>query len=121
MKRPGKMIKEVLRSVFLKAATTRYPYRKSDMPERFRGKIKFYADRCIGCCLCMRDCPSNAIKIKKSGEKTFEAVVDLGKCIYCGQCVDSCPKKAVECTPEFELAVLDGNKLKVTYRGVPEN
>ncbi len=63
---------------------------------------------------------SNAINIKKVGEKEFEVEIDLGKCIYCGQCVDSCMKKAIEVTNEFELAVLDREKLKVTFRAKPQ-
>ena len=116
MKRPGKMIKTVLESIFKKPATTRYPYVKLTMPDKFRGKLKFYPERCIGCKMCMRDCPSNAITIKKVGDK-FECEIDLGKCIYCAQCVDSCPKKALESTKDFELASIDRNKLKVTLRG----
>ena len=119
MKRPGQMIKAVLGSIFKKPATTRYPFVKLTMPDKFRGKIKFYPERCIGCKMCMRDCPSNAIKINKVGDK-FECEIDLGKCIYCAQCVDSCPKKALESTKDFELASIDRNKLKVTLRGEPK-
>ena len=112
---PGRMMFEVLRSIFKKAATIKYPYKKFDMPDKFRGKLKFYPERCIGCKLCMRDCPTNAITINKTGEKQFEAVIDLGRCIYCAQCVDSCLKKALESTKDVELAQLDGGKLKVAF------
>jgi len=119
MIRPGKMIKQVIESFFKKPATLMYPYVKEATLKSFRGKMKFHPEICIGCKLCMRDCPSNAINIKKIGEKGFEVELDLGKCIYCGQCVDSCVKKAIEVTNEFELAVLDREKLKVTFRGKP--
>ena len=121
MRRPGKMIRAVLESIFKKPATTMYPYVKSYTPDKFRGKLKFYPERCIGCKMCMRDCPSNAITIKKVEENKFECEIDLAKCIYCAQCVDSCPKKALESTKEFELASLDRNKLKVILHGKPEN
>ena len=115
MIRPGQMLKQVLNSIFKKPATTKYPFVKAVMPDKFRGKIIFHPERCIGCQMCVRDCPSGAIEIKKVGDKKFECHIDLGKCLYCAQCVDSCMKKALEATKEFELAVLDRENLKVTY------
>ena len=115
MIQPGKMIKEVLMNYFKKPATNMYPYQALDMPAKYRGKLNFSPEKCVGCRLCMRDCPSNAITINKIGEKQFEAVIDLGKCIYCGQCVDSCFKKALEITNNVELAQLDSKKLKVVF------
>lgn len=121
MKKPGKMISEVLKSVLKKPATEQYPFVKTEKPAKFRGKLKFDAAKCIGCKICMKDCPANAITINKVGEKQFEAVIDLDKCIYCAQCVDSCPKKALEASKEFELAQLDKKKLKVKINVEPES
>jgi formate hydrogenlyase subunit 6/NADH:ubiquinone oxidoreductase subunit I len=115
MIRPGMMLKQVLGSLFKKPATSRYPFKKRAMPDHYRGKIIFHPQLCIGCKMCVRDCPSNAIAIRCVGDKKYEADFNLAKCIYCSQCVDSCPKKALESTKEFELAVLDKEKLKVTF------
>ncbi len=112
---PGKMIMMVLGSLFKKPATTKYPFEPAQVPERFRGDLKFDPSKCIGCLLCVKDCPSNAIAIKKLGDKKFELDIDLGKCIYCGQCADSCLKKALTITPKFELAQTERDKLKVTF------
>jgi formate hydrogenlyase subunit 6/NADH:ubiquinone oxidoreductase subunit I len=119
MKKPGKMTAELLRNATRKAATVLYPFVKVTMPEKFRGRLKFTPEKCIGCKLCMRDCPSNAINIRKIADKQFEADIDCSKCIYCAQCVDSCPKKALEATGEFELAAFDRKKLTFTTRGQP--
>ena len=115
VRRPGRMIESVLRSLLRKPATIKYPFESFTMPARFRGKPKFHSDECSGCKLCVRDCPASAITIRKVGERKFEALLDLGKCIYCGQCSDTCPKKAVEITPEFDLAQVDKNTLKVEF------
>lgn len=111
---PGAMVEFVLRSLFKKPATINYPFdRKTGMPLNLRGKLLFDASKCIGCQLCVKDCPTNAIRINKIGEKQFEAEVDLGKCIYCGQCVDSCVKKSLSMSHDFELATADRGTLKV--------
>jgi formate hydrogenlyase subunit 6/NADH:ubiquinone oxidoreductase subunit I len=116
----GKMLDFVLRSLFKKPATIKYPFEKVKMPEKFRGKIKFDPEKCIGCLLCVKDCPTEAIAIKKVDEKRFIAEIDLAKCIYCAQCVYSCPKKALEITPQFELAQIDRKKLKIVFDAEPK-
>ena len=116
MIRPGKMVKQVLGSLFKKPATSQYPFKKTAMPDHYRGKIIFHPELCVGCMMCVRDCPSHAINIIKTPDGKFVCEIDLAKCIYCAQCVDSCPKKALEATCEFELASIDRDKLKVTFR-----
>lgn len=115
MRIPGKMASEVLRHSVMTPATGNYPLEKSEMPDRFRGKIIFKSENCIGCRICVRDCPSRAIAINKVAEKVFEAEFRLDRCIFCGQCVDSCPKNALESTKEYELAEIDPQKFKVVF------
>jgi formate hydrogenlyase subunit 6/NADH:ubiquinone oxidoreductase subunit I len=116
MRKPGKMVRQALFSVVRKPATVLYPFERLVPPPNMRGKIVGDANKCIGCKLCMRDCPSDAIHIIKTGEKQFDIEFDLDRCIYCGQCVDSCNKDALALSAEFELAQLDPKKFKITYR-----
>ena len=115
MKGPGRILHEAMKSFFKKPATQNYPAEKTPMPPGFRGKLQFIPEKCIGCRLCMKDCPAQAIVIEKVGEKRFECHIDLSKCIYCGQCTDTCMKKALLMTGEFELAGITRNELKIVY------
>jgi formate hydrogenlyase subunit 6/NADH:ubiquinone oxidoreductase subunit I len=119
MRKPGKMLGEVLGNATRKPATVLYPFVPVKMCKGFRGKLSFDAAKCIGCKLCMRDCPSGAINIRKVADKQFEADIDMSRCIYCAQCVDTCPKDALAATGNFELAQLDRSKLKEVFRRDP--
>ncbi len=115
MRRPGSIVDQAIKSLFKKPITEKYPFEKPKLIDRFRGRIKFDASLCIGCKLCVRDCPTDAITITKVGEKKYTCVIDLRKCIYCAQCVDTCPKDALTASVDFELAHTDPDKLKITY------
>ena len=107
MKFFGKMTPDLLTMLGKKTDTVLYPQVKLQVPDRFRGALKFNKERCVGCKLCMRVCPAQAITIEKVADKQFKAIVHMDKCIFCGQCVDSCNKDALENTNDYELACSD--------------
>jgi NADP-reducing hydrogenase subunit HndC len=53
--------------------------------------IKYYIDpdKCPGCTLCLKTCPTGAIK----GETKHVHVIDQTVCSKCGECLEVCPPK----------------------------
>lgn len=109
----GKMIPYLVKMFFKKPDTIDYPFVQAQVADRFRGALKFDQSKCVGCKMCQKVCPSNALTIEKTGEKQFKATVCMDRCIFCGLCVDTCVKKALENTPEFELSNTNRDDMKV--------
>ncbi|MFW6047772.1 MAG: 4Fe-4S binding protein [Candidatus Natronoplasma sp.] len=77
-----------------------------EIPPNFRGKLKYDKESCIGCKLCVRVCPSEALVFKEEEAKVKHYV---SRCTFCGQCVNICPKSCFEFTEEFLIAGTDKN------------
>lgn len=45
---------------------------------------------CIGCGLCVKKCPADAVHVVE-----FRAVIDYERCLSCGACGDVCPRHAI--------------------------
>jgi len=121
-------VKQVLKQVFHKPFTNKFPVKYAPknvtallkkvesgeaqinppvpVPEKFRGKIHYEAEKCIGCKMCIKVCPAKVIEFKEE-EKKIKMYV--ARCVFCGQCVEVCPVDCLHMTDEFALA--DVNRL----------
>ena len=104
----GKITVEAIRNLFHKPATMKYLGKGTAKIEiKYRGRIQYDPANCINCLLCMRDCPTGALKIINKGTKEnrdMKAVLNIGHCIFCCQCVDSCSKKCLTYSQDIDFA-----------------
>jgi len=118
--------KTVLRQLFQKPATNIFPAKYAptstlsfldmvarqevklhppiEVPPRFRGKIAYDRENCIGCQQCYKICPTKAIEWLPEEKKVK---VFVSRCCFCAQCVDICPVYTLAMTEEFLLATYD--------------
>ena len=54
-----------------------------------RSRLKVDPSRCVGCHLCVRNCPVSNLEV------TGGKAVPRGKCVMCYRCVNLCPKRAI--------------------------
>ena len=106
----------VFKHLFKRAVTLEYPEKKRDMGKYFRGKPE--TNGCIGCGICLKVCPSGAIKYEKNAEgKVISYKFDLKKCIFCGNCSYYCPRNSINMSKGFELGNVNKNELVIKYKG----
>ncbi len=82
---------------------TTYKYFKNEYLEHINEKkcrakvckelieFKILEDKCVGCTLCAKNCPVDAI----SGNRKEPHIIDQEKCIKCGLCYNSCNFNAI--------------------------
>jgi len=77
-----------------------------EVPKNFRGKIQYDKEKCIGCKLCIKVCPCEAIEFKPDEKKIK---IYVSRCCFCSQCNDICPANCLSMSDEFLLADADLN------------
>ena len=84
--------------------TLPYPAQARPVPENFRGRPIFDANKCTGCAGCANNCPAREILVFDVCQE-IRILKYLGRrCAYCGRCADVCPEKAITMSKEFENA-----------------
>lgn len=112
---PGVIICEAIKNAFKrKKATVDYPNEPGIKPAKgLRGMHHFDIDKCIGCSICARVCPTMAIEMVPT-EKTRtkkRPVINLSECIFCALCADRCPKDAIQMTDTIELSAFEPEEM----------
>jgi len=116
--RIGTMFRDILGSLFRRPATQKYPFERTSTPDRLRGKLVWNPEKCTGCGLCMKDCPSNAIEliVLDRAAKKFVIRYHADRCTFCAQCVQNCRFKCMGMSKDqWELAALTKEPFTVFY------
>jgi formate hydrogenlyase subunit 6/NADH:ubiquinone oxidoreductase subunit I len=114
----GMMLSDILRSLLRKPATALYPAQVTDTPVRLRGVLHWDPTRCTGCCLCNKDCPSDALELitLDKANKRFVMRYDMSRCTFCAQCVQNCRFDCLSMSSdEWEMASGDKRLFTVYY------
>ena len=120
--RMATMLSDVIRSAWRKPVTRKYPFVVRPAPARLRGKLVWNPEKCTGCALCSKDCPSDAITLVVNDKqtKTFVMRYNVDRCTFCAQCVVNCRFKCIELMhDQWELAALSREAFTIYY-GQPE-
>ncbi len=114
----GTMISDVIHSLFQAPVTQKYPFVRSETPQRLRGKLTWEAERCSACQLCAKECPANALQVITIDRTNRRYVMQykMDRCTFCAQCVLNCRFKCIEmAADDWELAALDKKAFTVYY------
>lgn len=89
------LLKAIIDAVIARPDTVAYPYGDLVLPEGYRGAIVIDPEKCTGCGLCVRDCPTGALKLEKKSRDEFKLIHYPARCAYCSQCENSCHRSAI--------------------------
>jgi formate hydrogenlyase subunit 6/NADH:ubiquinone oxidoreductase subunit I len=87
----------MVRTLIAPRITVHFPAGPTELPPGFRGSVAMHSELCVGCGLCVRDCPSGALELEREGEgwTGFRLIHHGDRCAYCGQCAESCRNEAI--------------------------
>lgn len=75
--------------------------------EQYYHSVRLQNDLCKGCTNCIKSCPTEAIRVRKS-----KARIIPERCIDCGECIRICPHKAKKAVTD-DLASLNNFKYTI--------
>ena len=96
------LLPNIVQAFFLKPETINYPGAPAEITHGFRGSVRANAHQCIGCSLCVRDCPAQALELKRESKDCFRLIHYRDRCTYCGQCELSCRYDAIFLDSDYD-------------------
>ena len=110
-------LKTAITNIFRKPATEAFPQPEARGLGNYRGKIEFYADKCIDCGKCIQVCAPMAItRTEEPGEGGvwITRSFDLTSCTFCGTCQDFCDEGSIKLSNDYHMVAEDPKDLIVS-------
>ncbi|MBN1682857.1 NADH-quinone oxidoreductase subunit I [Candidatus Bathyarchaeota archaeon] len=97
---------KTLKNISKKPMTLVFPKESLPPTENYRGRQLLDVNKCIGCGMCSRVCPNDAINMVDFMNKKCPQI-HLGKCCFCALCAENCPTNALTMTNQIFIAGYD--------------
>lgn len=98
------LLPNIVEALFSKPETNAYPAVSYRLSSNYRGSVRVIAENCIGCGLCVRDCPAAALLLEKDLKHIFQLIHFRDRCTSCGQCELSCKFGSIYLDNTYEEA-----------------
>ena len=108
------MTKTILTNLINKYATQMHPFEKQVIPESYRGRFNFEADKCIMCQSCAIKCPTKCITIDADAGIWHQ---DAMSCVHCAVCVEICPTSCITMINEYRSPFIE--RMSMEYKCTP--
>jgi formate hydrogenlyase subunit 6/NADH:ubiquinone oxidoreductase subunit I len=103
------------------AETVSYPKTELELPKGYRGAIQLDEEKCIGCGLCVRDCPAHGLELNKESKSVYRLTYYPARCAYCGQCERACHRQAITHTSQLPGSTTDPESIIVILKDQSEH
>lgn len=97
---------KLIRNLFKKPMTLIFPLESLPPIDYYRGRQLLDIEKCVGCGMCSRVCPNDAVKMVEYNDKKCPEI-HMGKCCFCGLCAEHCPTQALQMTSYVFIAGYD--------------
>jgi ech hydrogenase subunit F len=101
------LLPNITQALFSKPETIAYPAVSHRPSESYRGSVRIIAENCVGCGLCVRDCPAAALSLEKVSKGCFQLDHYRDRCASCGQCETSCRFNSIYLDSSYKEASAD--------------